>query len=518
MNHNNDITETSMAIINAGNVDSGKSSLLGVLISNILDDGNGKARKLVAKHPHEIETGKTSDVSYRNYKLKSRNESITFVDLCGHSKYFKTTISGSTSSFADYSMLVISANNGIQIMTKQHLRLLTSLSIPIIIIITHIDITPQNVYERTKTNIELLLKKFAGSKCLPLFINNYDKDKTELEHTNMDPINLNTIKSNNVKNIVDAITNTVNGRQITYPIISLSNVTGHYIDVLKNVFEHLKPRQFWSQNDDIVYNNKVIKFFKTGLEKMVKSEEERIKIFPPFKPLLGTVIYICNTYIVEGIGLVVSGFVRGDGIKVSDEVLLGPFDKKMKKITIKSIHNDVRQSVLELKDHSRGCFAISKMDKTIKKSDIAKGIVMISDPSLEKYLCYRFTALITVFNKEEITLKNGYSPVIHLHNISQTARMIIETNNGVNDSDVIRADINSPISLVTFKFKFKPEFICPYDLFFCRSGKIHAIGVVLSILCISDDPDAKPDPINKARRRKFFNNKKKVILKQNAQK
>ena len=36
-----------------GNVDSGKSSTIGVITKNILDDGKGYARSLVMKHPRK---------------------------------------------------------------------------------------------------------------------------------------------------------------------------------------------------------------------------------------------------------------------------------------------------------------------------------------------------------------------------------------------------------------------------------------------------------------------------------
>ena len=54
-------TEMRVAII--GNVDAGKSTLLGVLSRGGLDNGRGKARASVFRHKHEIESGRTSDVS-----------------------------------------------------------------------------------------------------------------------------------------------------------------------------------------------------------------------------------------------------------------------------------------------------------------------------------------------------------------------------------------------------------------------------------------------------------------------
>ena len=46
-----------------GKVDSGKSTILGVLTKGQLDNGRGSARSLVFRHRHEIESGRTSSVS-----------------------------------------------------------------------------------------------------------------------------------------------------------------------------------------------------------------------------------------------------------------------------------------------------------------------------------------------------------------------------------------------------------------------------------------------------------------------
>ena len=46
-----------------GNVDSGKSTLIGVLTHGALDNGRGSARLHVFRHKHEIENGRTSSIS-----------------------------------------------------------------------------------------------------------------------------------------------------------------------------------------------------------------------------------------------------------------------------------------------------------------------------------------------------------------------------------------------------------------------------------------------------------------------
>uniref|UniRef100_A0A8C5TDX5 Elongation factor 1-alpha n=1 Tax=Malurus cyaneus samueli TaxID=2593467 RepID=A0A8C5TDX5_9PASS len=45
-----------------GNVDAGKSTLLGVLTHGELDNGRGFARQKLFRHKHEIESGRTSSV------------------------------------------------------------------------------------------------------------------------------------------------------------------------------------------------------------------------------------------------------------------------------------------------------------------------------------------------------------------------------------------------------------------------------------------------------------------------
>lgn len=48
-----------------GNVDAGKSTLVGVLTTGRLDDGKGSARAYASRFKHEVLTGRTSSVSYR---------------------------------------------------------------------------------------------------------------------------------------------------------------------------------------------------------------------------------------------------------------------------------------------------------------------------------------------------------------------------------------------------------------------------------------------------------------------
>jgi Elongation factor Tu GTP binding domain len=98
-----------------GNVDAGKSTMIGTLTSSMLDDGRGSSRTSIMKHRHEIESGRTSTASshlmgFRSTgqaiagkdSVRSRRKSedevaresyrvVTLMDLAGHEKYLKTT-------------------------------------------------------------------------------------------------------------------------------------------------------------------------------------------------------------------------------------------------------------------------------------------------------------------------------------------------------------------------------------------------------------------------------------------
>ena len=49
----------------------------------------------------------------------------------------------------DYSMIVVGSNMGLSKMTKEHLGITWALKIPFFIVVTKIDICPDNVFDET---------------------------------------------------------------------------------------------------------------------------------------------------------------------------------------------------------------------------------------------------------------------------------------------------------------------------------------------------------------------------------
>jgi GTPase len=134
-----------------------------------LDDGRGKARVNLFRHQHEKESGRTSSVGMEILGYSSTSEPIlasqgasgrkltweeisersskiiSFIDLAGHERYLRTTVFGLTGCAPDYVMLMVGGNAGLIGMSKEHLGIAVSLGVPVMVIITKIDMVSQQL-------------------------------------------------------------------------------------------------------------------------------------------------------------------------------------------------------------------------------------------------------------------------------------------------------------------------------------------------------------------------------------
>lgn len=195
--------ETHITVAMIGNVDSGKSTTIGVLTTDMLDDGRGSARTSVLKHPHEHETGCTSDVSYQYYKDTDNHRIYTFIDLAGHENYLKTTISGLSAGYPDLAICCIA--DKITHMTKEHLNIVFEMKIPTIVVFTKADMYANS---RNKKGKQLVNQ-------LNTFIRSIGK------------------KLHVVRELSDF--NRVAKCSKFVPILKISNVTGEGIQLLKQI-------------------------------------------------------------------------------------------------------------------------------------------------------------------------------------------------------------------------------------------------------------------------------------------
>ena len=446
--------EKEICLVVAGSVDSGKSSFIGVIANNILDDGKGLARNTIARHPHEITTGRTSDITSKT--LKYGNKNLTLVDLCGHEKYLKTTLFGMTGLYPDYGVLIVAANRGLLTMTKEHLGILLYMKIPFTVIITRVDITPKNIYEMTVNNINKVLKKYKKKTIFINTVNDYDIT---------DQMELNDKMGEAIVKIDKLIPEFKHNRYMT-PIISISNKTGYYIPVIKHFLNKLESRQVW---------------------------ESELKE--------GSMFYIDSKFTPVGIGLVVSGIVRGDPINVGTEMLIGPMGSngEFKRIKVWSLHNNNREQVKTLYDRERGCLAIKILEKKedLGTKHIRKGTIIISK-NVNQNVGYQFTADIEVLSSHSTVISPHYTPVVHCGSIRQTARIMFE-----EDTSLKLGDIRE----VGFRFFKDPEFIEVGTTFFFREGKTRGVGKIKDVLLLKDDPNPMPTRMNARRRKKGKKNR-----------
>eukprot|EP01036_Dinobryon_divergens_P026764 gene26764-35450_t len=165
-------------IATAGDLEAGKSTLIGVLCTGKLDNGKGLARTQVFRHNHEIETGRTSCISHhllhfddngqvlnsesstgclgKGARLRALSDleladescrAVAMIDLAGHSKYLKTTLNGLVGRKLDYCMACIALINPPQqvpyqldSMTIEHINISLYMDVPIFFAITKVDL------------------------------------------------------------------------------------------------------------------------------------------------------------------------------------------------------------------------------------------------------------------------------------------------------------------------------------------------------------------------------------------
>ncbi|KAJ8318645.1 hypothetical protein KUTeg_003736 [Tegillarca granosa] len=415
-----DFMEVRVAVV--GNVDAGKSTLLGVLTHGDLDNGRGMARQRLFRHKHEMESGRTSSVGNDILGFDSlgkvvnkpdhgnldwikiceqSSKVITFIDLAGHEKYLKTTVFGMTGHAPDFAMLMIGANAGIIGMTKEHLGLALALSVPVFVVVTKIDMCPPNVLQDSLKMLQRILKS-PGCRKIPILVQNND-------------------------DVVMSATNFTSERMC--PIFQVSNVTGENLDLLKMFLNLLSTR------------------IKCNVSEPAEFQ-------------------IDDTFSVPGVGTVVSGTLLQGHIKVNDTLLLGPDALgHFQPIVMKSIHRK-RMPVKEVRGGQTASFALKK----VKRSSIRKGMVLAS-PRLEPKACWEFEAEILVLH-HPTTISVRYQAMVHVGSVRQTATIISMTKEHLRTGDK---------AIVRFRYIKNPEYLKTDMRMVFREGRTKAIGTIVKL-------------------------------------
>jgi len=438
-----------LKIATIGNVDSGKSTLVGVLTKAILDDGRGSARSRVFNFAHEQANGRTSSIAQEimgfrddgkqvtfdhqrqagSVSVAARKQQwtqvvaqsskvVTFIDLCGHEKYLKTTIFGLTGLYPDYAMIVVNANAGFQRMTREHLGIALALKVPVFFVVTKIDIAPDNVFTENMHSLCRLLKSNAV-KLQPLI----------------------------VRTMADA---EQGAQQVSThqacPIFCVSNVTGDGLDPLRCFMASVASRTVSSG----VFNRRSapVEFQIDGI------------------------------YQVPGVGIVVAGTIMAGTVTPNMTLMLGP-DKSghFKPVLVRSIHTK-RTPVEQAVAGQGAAFALRSLVKkdTLKRSTFRKGMVMVA-PELSPKAVREFEAEVVILH-HATTIKVKYQAVIHCGVIRQSAQV---------------REIRVPLlragdkGIIRFRFVNYGEYIKLGQTLLFREGRTKGLGTVVLL-----DPPPMP--------------------------
>ncbi|CAI2731770.1 unnamed protein product [Schistosoma spindalis] len=430
-----DFVDVRVAVV--GNVDAGKSTLLGVLTHGELDNGRGLARLRLLRHKHEAESGRTSSVAHDILGFSSLGQVvnkpvhghlnwseiceasakvITFIDLAGHERYLKTTIFGMTGHAPDYVMFMVGANAGVIGMAKEHLGLALALCVPVFVVVTKIDMCPPNVLHETM-NLLFRILKSPGCRKIPALISSTD-------------------------DVICCATNFTSERMC--PIFSISNVNGTNLDLLK-LFLNLLPSR----------------------------SEPRLNELAHFQ--------IDEIFSVQGVGTVISGTCLSGIIKLNDILLLGPdLSGQFNPISIKSIQRK-RLSVNYVRGGQTASFALKKL----RRNQVRKGMVLLA-PELKPKACIEFIAEVLILH-HPTTISVGYQAMVHAGPVRQTATIL-----KLNSHERLRTGDKD---MVVFRFIKSPEYLYTGLRLIFREGKTKAVGTVKELVpysaSIQQNPRAK---------------------------
>eukprot|EP00730_Choanoeca_flexa_P017712 TRINITY_DN8563_c0_g1_i4.p1 TRINITY_DN8563_c0_g1~~TRINITY_DN8563_c0_g1_i4.p1 ORF type:complete len:537 (+),score=112.89 TRINITY_DN8563_c0_g1_i4:65-1675(+) len=417
-----DFNEVRIAVV--GNVDAGKSTLLGVLTHGVLDNGRGLSRQKLFRHQHELDSGRTSSVAHDILGFGPQGEVVnkpghdgrldwvqvctdaskvaTFIDLAGHERYLKTTVFGLTGHVPHFAMLMVGSNAGVVGMAKEHLGLALALNVPVYVVVTKIDMCPPNILESTLKLLQKILKS-PGCRKIPLLVSNMD-------------------------DVVVAATNFISQR--VCPIFQVSNVTGQNLDLLRSFINLLNSKSPACDDEPVEFQ-------------------------------------IDDTFSVPGVGTVVSGTNLRGTVRVNDVLALGPDTLgNFQQVVVKGIHRR-RMPAQEVRSSQTCSFALKK----VKRSAIRKGMVMVA-PSLNPTATWEFEGEILVLH-HPTTISVKYEAVIHCGSIRQTASII-----GMDKQHIRTGDK----TVARFRFVRSPEYLQPGARLIFREGRTKAVGTVLKLI------------------------------------
>ncbi|MGQ4910716.1 MAG: GTP-binding protein [Candidatus Thorarchaeota archaeon] len=424
----------------AGRVNSGKSSLIGALVTGEPDNGRGKARSFLLTHPQEITRGQTADIHLafmgfdeKGNKIHSQNvlskeESarildqsvriVTFFDAPGHKEYSKTMIRSILGADAQYGLVLVPGPEEVNLIrqeeetsgiprlddiTREHLILMSNREAPFMVAISKIDRTEPGDLDLI---LGVLRKSLKDIGKIPVTVREMDE--------------------------IEPILREIENRVIV-PIFLTSAVDTSSLELMTRLFRDL-PLNTSGEN--------ITKPAKAYVDKVYRG--------------------------VKGTNVVVTGTVRSGVFKKGQTVFVGP----------DSTNRFLEGRIFSIEMFKTRIGSVRAGDlfgfdiKDVDRHAVRRGQVIV-DPDVEQESCRSFEANIVV-TRHPTRISVGYSPVLQCHTIQQTVVL-----KKIYDADYLSV---GDFARVRLEFVQYPEAVGVGDKIVLREANTRAIGTIVEIL------------------------------------
>ncbi len=424
----------------AGRVSSGKSTLIGSIVTGQPDNGSGRARSFLLVHPQEITRGQTADIhlAFMGFAadgtrihmsnplskeeaarvLDKSSKILTFFDAPGHEEYSKTMIRSILGADAQYGMILVPAPDEAELLideeirtgryrlddiTREHMILMANQGIPFVIVISKIDKAVEAAIELVTGVVRDTLRDIGR---IPVVIRNIDE----------------------IPPIVREI-----GNGVIVPIFKMAATDAECLDLL-------------------------IEFLKS-----LPSKIDRTEITESARA------YVDKVYRgIRGTNVVVTGTVKRGVFKRGQTVIIGPDENgEMQEGRLFSIEV-FKKRVTAVKSGDLFGFDI----KDIDKRSVRRGQI-IADPDDRVRSCTTFEANVVV-TRHPTKISVGYTPVLQCHTIQHP--VVLQQIYGADYLAV------GDFARVRLKFMLYPEVVEIGDKIVLREANTRAIGTIVDVI------------------------------------
>ncbi len=386
-------------------------------------------RKLNFRFQHEFISGKTLSISHLIFGLDKNNNRIhtkdnsemiknsykliNLYDMGGSEKAMKNTLSLISPDYIDYALLFVDVKNGPTYNTKILYTLNNSIHIPMIAIVTMIDLFVENPLNQFNKFLDNFIKVIShiNPSLKPILIQNKNDIFSYLTE----------IKNSNNQNLL--------------PIIPISNMKGTNIDLLSFLISNL-PNTL-SRTIPLINNSFEDKGFN-----FISSPQSQFDVHEHF--------------IVDG-KTIIGGVVSKGKIKKGEKYYFGP--NKMgnfKLLTVDTIHCKKQNVNIAYE----GQFSsVSLSGNNFSESEVIKGMSLIGINNTPRAI-KRFKADVWSIGDENIKeVKYRCEPVIIINHIRQTCKILCDKNKKNNCNEDANTTISeySKSSFLTSDFEFEDD-------------------------------------------------------------